>query len=87
MDVEDQCKPLPRRVLLANRLKSKSSLIISKGVLPNMSKGIADILRTLVDPLVQEAITVVIKEVIKEVTVGVSEEELSKVRGRVGIDR
>ena len=27
------------------------------------------------------------KEVIKEVTVGVSEEELSKVRARVGIDR
>ena len=35
----------------------------------------------------KEVEKIVHKEVIKEVTVGVSEEELSKVRGRVGIDR
>ena len=35
----------------------------------------------------KEVEKIVHKEVIKEVTVGVSEEELSKVRGRVAIDR
>ena len=35
----------------------------------------------------KEVEKIVHKEVIKEVTVGVSEEELSKVRGRADIDR